>query len=474
MDSNGCKHRTVHLPISMKLLLAFLVMCGCLTIVSGVIYYKYAENVVMDSIQDQTSLVCQHVVHEFYTHYAEPVKRELKMIAASPQLDSYLMSSQEELLLHRADVERLLLNITKGFGIHLSTVYVDASGQERIAISGNKRRRRYRSLSDLENADITGQLAKHLFEELSSDGNKTLAYTPPFLDGQNRPGLLVGIVKQEPEAGGFGGVIIQHCSLENFIQKAAQDEVLNTPVVWIRTARGDDFLVPPDDAIQSDPWVQDNAKKGLFAPYVERNDCMLFADEEPLLTVACSVPSEIIAAELTPVMRSVTTVFSGLLVVSVLGSYLISRSISKPIKSLTSAVQKISGKNLEIAIPVKLENSRDEMGILAASFIKMTHDLKESTTSIDDLNALNSELMTSKRELQNVNDRLESNERQISKNVDRLTKFNRLAAQRELKMRELKQEINGLLAELGRDRKFKDTSEISEIYAARGSHGNRS
>ena len=193
MHPHGWTRKTLDLPISIKLLLAFLLVCGCLTAISGLIYYKHAEKVVMHSIQNQTSQVCNHVVHEFYSHYAEPIERELKIIETSPQLNNYLMSSQEEKLLHRADVERLFLSITEGYGIHLSTSFLDASGQEQIVIQGNKRKRHYQSLLDLEHADITGQLAGNLFKELNSNGNKTMACTPPFYDAQNRPGILVEI-----------------------------------------------------------------------------------------------------------------------------------------------------------------------------------------------------------------------------------------------------------------------------------------
>jgi HAMP domain-containing protein len=466
MHSDGKTHKVIHLPISIKLLLAFLVVCSCLTAISGFIYYKHAEKVVMDSIKNQTSLVCKHVVHEFYTLYADPIERELRIIEASPQLNSYLMSSQEEMLLHRADVERLFLSIIKGYSIHLSTSFLDASGQEKIVIQGNKRKRRYQSLSDLQQADVTGQLTHKLFVELSSDTDKTLAYTPPFYDAQNRPGLLVGIAKQEPEAGGFGGVIIQHCSLGEFIDKVAQDTVLNTPVVWIRSGDGSDFMVPPQNAIRSNPWIPSTNDTDVFQSYIELGECRLFAEENPLLTVACSIPWEIIAKELAPVIWSVTIVFSSLLGVSVIGSFLISRSISKPIKSLTAAVQQVSGRNLTVTIPRWLEHSRDEVGILANAFMKMTRELRASTTSIDDLNMANSQLKASQHRLQEVNEELEANEHKRHENMDRLMRFNRLAAQRELKMRELKQEINGLLSELGRDRKFKDTSEIVETYSA--------
>ncbi len=49
-------------------------------------------------------------------------------------------------------------------------------------------------------------------------------------------------------------------------------------------------------------------------------------------------------------------------------------------------------------------------------------------------------------------------EQRRQENNEQLERFNRLAVGRELRMAELKQEINGLLAELGRERKYEIVS----------------
>ncbi|NQV04589.1 MAG: HAMP domain-containing protein [Candidatus Omnitrophica bacterium] len=62
---------------------------------------------------------------------------------------------------------------------------------------------------------------------------------------------------------------------------------------------------------------------------------------------------------------------------------LISRSILKPIRKLMTATVKIGKGQLDAKVEVK---SKDEIGILAASFNRMTDELKESTTSVENLN----------------------------------------------------------------------------------------
>jgi len=70
----------------------------------------------------------------------------------------------------------------------------------------------------------------------------------------------------------------------------------------------------------------------------------------------------------------------------------ISRSISIPIIKLKTAAAEIGKGKLDTKIEI---TSNNEVGQLAASFKKMTEDLKETTTSIDFLNAANQQLQAS-------------------------------------------------------------------------------
>ncbi len=63
--------------------------------------------------------------------------------------------------------------------------------------------------------------------------------------------------------------------------------------------------------------------------------------------------------------------------------------ISEPILSLAGAAERIGKGDLNYKVQV---NSNDELGQLARSFNKMTEDLRITTTSIDNLNAVNQKL----------------------------------------------------------------------------------
>jgi len=106
------------------------------------------------------------------------------------------------------------------------------------------------------------------------------------------------------------------------------------------------------------------------------------------------VPKSFESIEMTEVVRKVrastesTTrvvyVFTLVALVLALSCGLfISRSISVPLAQLRAAAAKIGKGNLDAEIEV---TSKDEIGLLAASFKRMANDLKRTTTSIDNLN----------------------------------------------------------------------------------------
>ena len=71
--------------------------------------------------------------------------------------------------------------------------------------------------------------------------------------------------------------------------------------------------------------------------------------------------------------------FGGILIAMILG-VLISRSISKPLSKFKGATLKIGNGELDTKIDI---NTKDEIGILASAFNKMTDDLQKSTVSRD-------------------------------------------------------------------------------------------
>ncbi len=100
------------------------------------------------------------------------------------------------------------------------------------------------------------------------------------------------------------------------------------------------------------------------------------------------------------------------LILSITIGLLTSRSISTPITKLKLAAIEIGKGKLNTKIGV---NSNNEIGQLAASFNKMAEDLQTTTTSIDNLNAVNQQLLASDQQLRAANQQLQTNEEHLQK-----------------------------------------------------------
>ena len=70
-------------------------------------------------------------------------------------------------------------------------------------------------------------------------------------------------------------------------------------------------------------------------------------------------------------------------ITTIFGSFLLAGGITRPIRRLASAMQKVSEGNLDIAVRVR---SRDEVGQLAKVFNKMIYQLKGKTSELEQLN----------------------------------------------------------------------------------------
>jgi HAMP domain-containing protein len=112
--------------------------------------------------------------------------------------------------------------------------------------------------------------------------------------------------------------------------------------------------------------------------------------------------------------------------------------------------QALDSQSSSLIAPISYQGG-DEIGELARSFNKMAEDLQRTTTSVGDLN-------------KEIADRKKAEER-LQDNVKELEQFNQLAVGRELKMIELKEQVNELLRQLGRAEEFPGLAEATDAYA---------
>jgi HAMP domain-containing protein len=145
---------------------------------------------------------------------------------------------------------------------------------------------------------------------------------------------------------------------------------------------------------------------------------------------------------LRKMMLIVSAVLTGL---ALFFGLFISHDISVPITKLRAASKHVCTGDLNFSIDIK---SKDEIGELADSFEKMTEYLRKTTTSMDNLECEIAERKTAEQKFQ--------------QKIEELRQFVNVASGRELKMIELKKEIDVLLEELGRVPKYKGDIELIE------------
>lgn len=129
-------------------------------------------------------------------------------------------------------------------------------------------------------------------------------------------------------------------------------------------------------------------------------------------------------------------------------------NIINPIKKITLACEEIRKGNLNIKLDIK---TKTEIGELAAVFNETIKNLKESREALEESkNVLEIKVQARTRELRDLAESLEGQvkdrTKELREKVGELERFNKLAVGRELKMVELKKEIEKLRKELGKSR----------------------
>ena len=153
-------------------------------------------------------------------------------------------------------------------------------------------------------------------------------------------------------------------------------------------------------------------------------------------------------------IRDITVAIGGL-IFTILVIFLILRTIVVPLKKMTLACQEVRKGNLDVKIDTK---SKTEIGELAETFNKMIKDLKESHTALEEAKTvLEIKVQARTRELEelveNQEEIIKERTKEIQEKMADLEQFQKLAVGRELKMIELKKEIENLKEELEKYKK---------------------
>ncbi|MCP4221324.1 MAG: response regulator [bacterium] len=364
------------LPLSLKIFTAFMLIAGCLIFIFGAIYYVKIRGTILETFRELADASCNTAVHDFNTLYSHTLSQELKVLEKSAELNTFLVAAEQDKFFYRSAVERMFLDISAAGETHLSVRFLDENGREQVILEGRKRIRHYnRYHAANRETELFAHHLGNLFRRMKKENTGQILFSPPFTDKKNRPGFLMAIVKQEPEAGGFGGAIVKHCDLSIYIAHLARVKVHDIPVLWLYDNKETVFLSPGEGSVRPVPDKKDTTIRH-FA------QCRVSAGAQPLLTVLCSVPPSVVSKELQPVVWYLMTIFIILLAASFIGALMVSRFVSRPIKKLAEATRNLCTDTPDLNFPHSLTESGGEIGILGTAFEGMTQRLKQTLESL--------------------------------------------------------------------------------------------
>ena len=184
-----------------------------------------------------------------------------------------------------------------------------------------------------------------------------------------------------------------------------------------KVAFGDPFAYPIQQAVQgktgSGISVDYRGKKVIAAwRYIPSLDWGLVA----------KIDVDEAFADVTNLQKLVAIVLFLILILAGLMAFSIARSIAEPVRKLAEGAMIIGSGDLDFKVST---NARDEIGQLSRSFDKMTHDLKTTTASRDELNKEVARRMRTEEELHTSHTYLETQNVELREAQDALRESER-------------------------------------------------
>ncbi|MFQ5538887.1 MAG: HAMP domain-containing protein, partial [Candidatus Binatia bacterium] len=252
---------------------------------------------------------------------------------------------------------------------------------ERIIISNGKRVRNYVSiLQHAQDNNFRGKIAA-LFTRLSKAEPGDILFEGPIEHGDKTVSVLAGIAKREPEIGGFGGAVVAHVDLTDYLAHLSNFKIFGQTMAWLFDKTGKIISRPvPDEASPSpDPSAH------LFGQEKISHGALIFASDEQadqrmlgLFRIALSMSPEIFSAQLrganliTLLVLVATGFFASII------AFLVAKQFAFPIRALSQLAASVGKGDLEAQVS---EEWGGELGQLAAAFNRMVQRLKKTTFS---------------------------------------------------------------------------------------------
>ncbi len=359
------------LSIFHRLLISYLGVGIIVVVITGVEFYLHEQKTIKEELKSNFAYSLDSSMAYFDRTYTSRIKEDLNFIEKSSAFNSFLSSQKDEMLLNRSLAEQLFLHFTDRIhGIYLTTRFIDSKGIEKVITSGNKRLRDYVSLDNFPPTDIIHLKTNTLFKRLKFEKLGTILFEGPFEYG-GKFTFLVGSAKNEPEVGGFAGVVIFHCDLTDYFNHL-DGYVFHKE----RVARA----VTLDDIPIFIPAQSNTLKEGFSSFYSVSQPVRISSNNQALFKVVFSVSVDIFRTELKSAFKNLILYILAIMFFVVILALVMSRQFSAPLVGLVTSANRLAKGDLSTRVNIK---ANGEVGLLVDSFNNMVEDLQKSTVSVE-------------------------------------------------------------------------------------------
>jgi len=145
-------------------------------------------------------------------------------------------------------------------------------------------------------------------------------------------------------------------------------------------------------------------------------------------------------------IQGVLTVLFFVITMTTFGALLLTRNLLSPLKKINREMKAVARGKLDILLKV---DRKDELGELTQSFNGMVSDLKESRANLEEAKTIleikvNARTRELKEMTETLEGKVEARTKDLKARLEELERFQKLAIGRELRMVELKGEIEKL------------------------------
>jgi len=364
---------------------AVIVISGLLTAVFYVFSVRAHMAQANERVLQQLTSIDQNIRQQFH----EALPRELRVLAASPVLDEYIMSSRLEKPILSKSVERLFLQALTYSRSDEQIAFVNVLGQEEIKVDRLGRRHAYEDLRETP-----------LFRAVAEIPPFALCAQGPIQKPDGAVSYTIAIPKIDGDIGKFGGAVVVRYSLSDFFEALDRKRMYGENSIWVLGPEGQVLKQPANRSATFDPRPYLRGpfhEKPLVAPVpaglLAYQDWMLAPRSQPL-RVAISVPADLVLHDVWETLKFFLLVF----LIAIIGTFLAARSLarylSRPIVKLARAASRLARGEFSSTVQVE---ATGEVQLLVETFNRMVEELRKTTSAVHERAA---ELARSNAELE--------------------------------------------------------------------------